>query len=509
MIRARPSVGVLLVPGPVSAWVADAIEQLAEVADVVRVEVPRLGRPPALPLTARLVDRFLTREAATASAPAAALRPLAPHEGRGLDVLVDLVGDGADPLADSTCGTLVLGIDGRRGHEIPPGRDRCIRRSLEFRRPDGTWVPAGEAVQRRDPVSRVRALDAALWSSPGLLRGAMARLTLDQTLEAPRPERPSVSARMMPLPVEVLRSAWRRATASDARERWHLVVRCPAPIAGTPISAAEAASAVAPIGRSWADPFLVELDGVQYVLFEDVPAGGRGKIAMAAVGSDGRLGPARIVLERPYHLSYPFVIQRDGRRPSRPSGAEHHPHPVLRRTCDATRGASSQRRGLRRAPLEGVGLTSPRTASPPSSGRHRGARRPTARPASASVSRMSRLRVEAVRAHAVDTPTSAAWDDLAISAGRPYSSPGWCLAWSGNGLADPGWVLVVRAGQDVVGVAAVEPLRLHAGGTATYGLVGASISSGIQPLARAGLEGDVARVRWRKGSPDYVPSRER
>ena len=312
VIARRLSLGVVLRPQP-AAWAARAVAQLAEVADVVSLQ-PGGGRAPvtAAAPVARLVDRVLTGERSTASRPAAATAWPARDDGRDLDVVVDLAGDGTHAPSRAAAGTLVLAIDGRRGHELGPCRDVCVRRSLELRLPDGAWVFAGEALQRRDPVSRARTLDAALWSSPGLLLAAIARLARDGTLEAAHPSATSVAANR-PLAVEVLRHAWRRSTSASARERWHLVVRRPTPTGLTAVSAAEAAAAVAPVGRSWADPFLTVLEGREHVLFEDAPAGGRGRIAVAAVGAEGLLGPARTVLERPYHLSYPFVTRREHR----------------------------------------------------------------------------------------------------------------------------------------------------------------------------------------------------
>ena len=69
----------------------------------------------------------------------------------------------------------------------------------------------------------------------------------------------------------------------------------------------------APPGHFWADPFLVESQGQHWLIFEDYDyALKRGAIACAPLNSDGSLGPARTVLRRPYHLSYPCVFEHDG-----------------------------------------------------------------------------------------------------------------------------------------------------------------------------------------------------
>jgi hypothetical protein len=66
--------------------------------------------------------------------------------------------------------------------------------------------------------------------------------------------------------------------------------------------------------RIVADPFPFAHNGVRAVFFEEfsVPAL-KGTIACAVLQPDGTLGPAQPVLEKPYHLSYPFVF-RDRQR---------------------------------------------------------------------------------------------------------------------------------------------------------------------------------------------------
>jgi hypothetical protein len=65
--------------------------------------------------------------------------------------------------------------------------------------------------------------------------------------------------------------------------------------------------------RFYADPFVFWRDGTAYVFCEEFPyATGKGVISVFAIGKDGKAGEPRIVLERPYHLSYPMVFERDG-----------------------------------------------------------------------------------------------------------------------------------------------------------------------------------------------------
>jgi hypothetical protein len=68
-----------------------------------------------------------------------------------------------------------------------------------------------------------------------------------------------------------------------------------------------------PKGSFLADPFVIASGGKTYVFIEEYPyREGKGVISVLEVGSDGRMGTAQRVLERPYHLSYPFVFEHDG-----------------------------------------------------------------------------------------------------------------------------------------------------------------------------------------------------
>lgn len=62
-----------------------------------------------------------------------------------------------------------------------------------------------------------------------------------------------------------------------------------------------------------ADPFLCESAGQTWLLFEDIPAPGpRGRLACMPLLPDGSCGPPSVLLERPYHLSYPCVFESRG-----------------------------------------------------------------------------------------------------------------------------------------------------------------------------------------------------
>lgn len=63
----------------------------------------------------------------------------------------------------------------------------------------------------------------------------------------------------------------------------------------------------------WADPFLAVRDGKTWLFYEDFIASlGKGVIAVAELLANGQLDSARTVLEMPFHLSYPHILEEDG-----------------------------------------------------------------------------------------------------------------------------------------------------------------------------------------------------
>ena len=70
---------------------------------------------------------------------------------------------------------------------------------------------------------------------------------------------------------------------------------------------------VPPRDRFWADPFAVEHQGRHFIFFEELHyRTQKGCIMAVEVFDHAEPGAAQLVLERPYHLSYPFVFAWDG-----------------------------------------------------------------------------------------------------------------------------------------------------------------------------------------------------
>lgn len=113
--------------------------------------------------------------------------------------------------------------------------------------------------------------------------------------------------------------AFRQARKALFRDTWYVGYRRTGSAGPPPFSASRLRRApreerfrliASPPGRYYADPFVVEHDGRHHLFFEDYDfATGRGMISEAAFDGRGELTRIRSVLERPYHLSYPFVFR--------------------------------------------------------------------------------------------------------------------------------------------------------------------------------------------------------
>lgn len=69
---------------------------------------------------------------------------------------------------------------------------------------------------------------------------------------------------------------------------------------------------VPPRDRCWADPFVIERDGKFYAFIEEmIFKHGRGHISVMELGTDGSFTEPVPVIEKPYHLSYPFLLEHE------------------------------------------------------------------------------------------------------------------------------------------------------------------------------------------------------
>lgn len=114
-----------------------------------------------------------------------------------------------------------------------------------------------------------------------------------------------------------LRLASRKVRELLTREQWIMAYRVGKPAPGEENvpegSPHRFRELVPPSDRFWADPIPVVADGKRYIFFEEfLTASPHAHISVMEVDERGHVGTPRRVLERPYHLSYPFVFQWNG-----------------------------------------------------------------------------------------------------------------------------------------------------------------------------------------------------
>jgi len=90
---------------------------------------------------------------------------------------------------------------------------------------------------------------------------------------------------------------------------------------------------IPPRGGSWSNPFLLKRQDKVHVFFEEyVSKNQRGRIAYTILDADGNIGEPQVALERPYHLSYPYIFEYRGEYYMIPDTFENHTVEVYRCT---------------------------------------------------------------------------------------------------------------------------------------------------------------------------------
>lgn len=98
---------------------------------------------------------------------------------------------------------------------------------------------------------------------------------------------------------------------STTLEQWQLLYRL-APALSTELFRFQ--PLVPPKDRFWADPHVIARDGRHYAFIEELLyQRGKGHISVMEMGSDGRWTTPQPVLIEDFHLSYPHLIEADGR----------------------------------------------------------------------------------------------------------------------------------------------------------------------------------------------------
>jgi hypothetical protein len=106
-----------------------------------------------------------------------------------------------------------------------------------------------------------------------------------------------------------VRLARRKVPKAFAQQQWFIAFRRRGRGLPTADTFQGATRLVPPRDRFYADPCLVDWRGSSYLFFEVFSfADGRGFISCCELTADGQCTQPEVVLERPHHLSYPFVF---------------------------------------------------------------------------------------------------------------------------------------------------------------------------------------------------------
>lgn len=209
----------------------------------------------------------------------------------------------------------------RRG--VPPfswelaRADFATEPALLARDPDGTRVLYRSRSSTQNSLQRNR--DAALWKASDFAQRALTDVAAGRRPQSEQdaatlpalPERaPGITDVLRLLGSTASRIARNRLQRRSDQGRWFVALRPRSDRSVLEDSFANFTPVVAPPDRFYADPMLFSDNGVDHLFFEDAAiASGIGSISWCAIGADGVPSPARVVLERPYHLSYPFVFR--------------------------------------------------------------------------------------------------------------------------------------------------------------------------------------------------------
>jgi len=316
--RAR-TIEVVLDGPPTPAWQAHALESLAESSALDVIEVHLSGpRPRGVARRLRsAVERRLFGLGAdalapthvqtrTSSVPAPLVvwlseRPVPTSERR--DVLHLRHGRLVESAEEAVSRAVVSGA-------------ACLETDVLLRRGSDT-VAVEKTVSGVRPFSVTLSRDLLLWKLVAVVRRAVERLPYLDLSPSPSPS--PVPAHGGPLSSTVLAaratSAWTRVLVTRLlfRRPWSIRVRRRGP---EPTRGWEKSEHLVRWrrGHVYADPFLLEHEGRHHLFCEEVlPGVGRGVISHTELSPDGApAAPPQAILQRPYHLSYPFVFSHKG-----------------------------------------------------------------------------------------------------------------------------------------------------------------------------------------------------
>src|SRR5580692_10501978 len=207
-----------------------------------------------------------------------------------------------NPVSGTILQILTDSLDG--GRVIYRGHSSTDKSSLYRNRNPIYWKTAEFALRR------LRDLDSRGWSYIESLATYTEKYDYDRSIY----RIPNTFQMMLFLWRLVLESFRNNISSRLTRrfEQWFVAIRKRSPNRGFD-NALEYHIVHPPMDRFYADPFLFVRDGKTYLFFEDYRySESRALISCAEVSSEGTLMEPVEVLRRPYHLSYPFLVEHEG-----------------------------------------------------------------------------------------------------------------------------------------------------------------------------------------------------
>jgi hypothetical protein len=305
----RLRVGVVADAAMQPRWLVEALAKVAasDFAELAFVDVRTslgAGREGFAPrnLYTRLDERLFGR--GNWSQPAD-VRLLVPgSRERACDQLVDVIVALGDVADDSL---LACARHGVWRYWVRPGRE-LTGSGLLVRTADGAERLVHPSWSRTFDFSAARTRDSVFAKSAEFLTRSLRALYRGELEFAPGTNAPEFVPGTNPISA-VVRRAITRATAV---EQWGLAFRF-VDIEPWTGSLEGFHRLRPPHDGFWADPFPVQRDGRNYIFFEELPGPReRGHISVIEVDRQGRASQPTVVLERDYHLSYPFLVEDGG-----------------------------------------------------------------------------------------------------------------------------------------------------------------------------------------------------
>ncbi|MCH6257028.1 hypothetical protein MLD52_10750 [Puniceicoccaceae bacterium K14] len=153
------------------------------------------------------------------------------------------------------------------------------------------------------PASLSKTRNYLLWRSVGLLFDTIPRSSL-ATNGMYKSSRPASIFSIFGYAFEIARLAWKKKFLTS---HWSLALERTDIL---PDSMANYAELEQPMDRFWADPFIIRDGSKVHVFLEELEySKAKGDLAHFIVEKDGRIGPCQKILEKDYHLSYPFIFK--------------------------------------------------------------------------------------------------------------------------------------------------------------------------------------------------------